>query len=183
MPTALGMIETIGLVSAIEAADVGLKTASVRLLGTDYVRGGLVMVRFEGEVAAVQAAVDAGVAAAGKVGRVFGCHVIPNAMPEVICMLASDVSMGPGRLYTGGCAGCGGCEGGIREHAPNKNGALLTPTLQEFASWKVVAMRKYVRKLKDFPLTPNEIRYAHKSALTKALEVWLARGKKLEAGP
>ena len=46
--TALGMIETIGLVSAIEAADAGLKAAQVRLLGTDYVRGGLVMVRFEG---------------------------------------------------------------------------------------------------------------------------------------
>ena len=42
--TALGMIETIGLVSAIEAADAGLKAAQVRLLGTDYVRGGLVMV-------------------------------------------------------------------------------------------------------------------------------------------
>ena len=55
--TALGMIETSGLLSAIEAADAGLKAADVRLLGTDYVRGGLVMVRFEGDVAAVQAAV------------------------------------------------------------------------------------------------------------------------------
>lgn len=78
--TALGMIETIGLVSAIEAADAGLKAAQVRLLGTDYVRGGLVMVRFEGEVAAVQAAVDAGAAAAQRVGKVFSAHVIPRAM-------------------------------------------------------------------------------------------------------
>ena len=86
--TALGMIETIGLVSAIEAADAGLKAAQVRLLGTDYVRGGLVMVRFEGEVAAVKAAVDAGAAAAQRVGKVFSAHVIPRAMPEVFCMLA-----------------------------------------------------------------------------------------------
>ena len=82
--TALGMIETIGLVSAIEAADAGLKAAQVRLLGTDYVRGGLVMVRFEGEVAAVQSAVVAGAAAAQRVGKVFSAHVIPRAMPEVL---------------------------------------------------------------------------------------------------
>lgn len=113
--TALGMIETIGLVSAIEAADAGLKAADVRLLGTDYVRGGLVMVRFEGEVAAVQAAVDAGACAAKRVGTVFSAHVIPRAMPEVFCMLASDVNEGPAKLRAGGCSQCGGCEGGRRE--------------------------------------------------------------------
>ena len=108
--TALGMIETIGLVSAIEAADAGLKAANVRLLGTDYVRGGLVMVRFEGEV-------DAGTWAAQRVGTVFSTHVIPRAMPEVFCMLASDPSVGPGKRRQGGCASCGGCEGGKRELA------------------------------------------------------------------
>ena len=80
--TALGMIETIGLVSALEAADAGLKAAQVRLLGRDYVRGGLVMVRFEGDVAAVQAAVDAGAAAARRVGAVFSAHVIPGRCPR-----------------------------------------------------------------------------------------------------
>ena len=113
--TALGMIETSGLLSAIEAADAGLKAADVRLLGTDYVRGGLVMVRFEGEVAAVQASVDAGAEAARRVGVVVSAHVIPRAMPEVFCMLASDPSVGPNRKYRGGCAACGGCEGGKRE--------------------------------------------------------------------
>ena len=113
--TALGMIETSGLLSAIEAADAGLKAADVRLLGTDYVRGGLVMVRFEGEVAAVQASVDAGAAAARRVGVVLSAHVIPRAMPEVFCMLASDPSVGPNKKYRGGCAACGGCEGGRRE--------------------------------------------------------------------
>ena len=80
--TALGMIETIGLVSALEAADAGLKAAQVRLLGRDYVRGGLVMVRFSGDVAAVQAAVDAGAAAARRVGAVFSAHVIPGRCPR-----------------------------------------------------------------------------------------------------
>lgn len=112
--SALGMIETIGLVSAIEAADAGLKAADVRLLGTDYVRGGLVMVRFEGEVAAVKAAVEAGKAAASRVGKVFSAHVIARAMPEVFCMLAADVGQGPARRAQDGCAQCGGCEGGRR---------------------------------------------------------------------
>ena len=112
--SALGMIETIGLVSAIEAADAGLKAADVRLLGTDYVRGGLVMVRFEGEVAAVKAAVEAGKAAASHVGKVFSAHVIARAMPEVFCMLAADGGKGPARRAQDGCAQCGGCEGGRR---------------------------------------------------------------------
>lgn len=112
--TALGMIETVGLVSAIEAADAGLKAADVRLLGADYVRGGLVMVRFEGDVAAVRSAVDAGSAAASRVGKVFGAHVIARAAPEVFCMLASDVGQGPARRAQDGCVQCGGCEGGRR---------------------------------------------------------------------
>jgi microcompartment protein CcmL/EutN len=113
--SALGMIETIGLVSAIEAADTGLKAADVRLLGTDYVRGGLVMVRFEGEVAAVNAAVEAGKAAASHVGKVFSAHVIARAMPEVFCMLAADEGKGPARRAQNGCAQCGSCEGGRRD--------------------------------------------------------------------
>lgn len=187
--TALGMIETSGLLSAIEAADAGLKAARVRLLGTDYVRGGLVMVRFEGEVAAVQAAVDAGTLAAKRIGLVISSHVIPRAMPEVFCMLASDPSVGPGKRYQGGCASCGGCEGGMRElracaadqktKSPAKK-PLSNPTnvsqpenkpdLNELQKWKVVTLRSYVRKLPGFSLTANEIRYANKSKLLEALK-------------
>ena len=180
MATALGMIETIGLVSAVEAADAGLKAAQVRLLGTDYVRGGLVMVRFEGDVAAVQAAVDAGAAAARRVGRVFSEHVIPRAMPEVICMLASDVSAGPGKLYSGGCASCGGCEGGRRERALRaKKHAGGVPGMDELSKWKVVKLRQYARKLDHFALTPGEIRYANKRALLDALRDWLLKEERL----
>ncbi len=182
--TALGMIETIGLVSAIEAADAGLKAADVRLLGTDYVRGGLVMVRFEGEVAAVQAAVDAGTAAAQRIGRVFSSHVIPRAMPEVFCMLASDVDVGPGRRARGGCTACGGCEGGRRECDSEEKWAAIPPSLEQgtaapkdIESWKVVKLRTYVRGLKGFPLTPNDIRYATKHTLLEAIEIYFAKGE------
>ena len=159
--TALGMIETIGLVSAIEAADAGLKAAQVRLLGTDYVRGGLVMVRFEGEVAAVKAAVDAGAAAAQRVGKVFSAHVIPRAMPEVFCMLASDPSVGPGKRYRGGCVSCGGCEGGRRE--------LAAMARAELKGRRVADLKQYARSLENFPMTPAQIRTATKDQLLQAL--------------
>jgi len=186
--TALGMIETSGLLTAIEAADAGLKAADVHLLGTDYVRGGLVMVRFEGSVAAVQAAVDAGALAAQRIGHVLSAHVIPRAMPEVFCMLASDPSVGPGRRHSGGCAACGGCEGGRRElqrcqkapsapadadaQKPAPEAPKPLPDLEELAGWRVIDLRSFVRKLPDFPLKPNSIRYATKAQLLTALETY-----------
>ena len=168
--TALGMIETIGLVSAIEAADAGLKAAQVRLLGTDYVRGGLVMVRFEGEVAAVKAAVDAGAAAAAR-GQGVHAHVIPRAMPEVFCMLASDPSVGPGKRYRGGCVSCGGCEGGRRELAAMARAeqAEKTPSREELKGRRVADLKQYARSLENFPMTPAQIRTATKDQLLQAL--------------
>lgn len=190
--TALGMIETSGLLSAIEAADAGLKAANVRLLGTDYVRGGLVMVRFEGDVAAVQAAVDAGTMAAQRVGVVVSSHVIPRAMPEVFCMLASDPGVGPGKRSQGGCAACGGCEGGMRElrrcreasaqdekEKPQEECTESTkqpdgvlPPLEELKKWKVLALRSFARKLPGFSMKAGEIRYANKAQLIAALTAY-----------
>jgi microcompartment protein CcmL/EutN len=80
---ALGLIETRGLVGSIEAADVMLKTASVTLLGTEYVKEGLVTVQIIGDVAAVKVAVEAGAQAAGRVGTLVSAHVIPRPSEEV----------------------------------------------------------------------------------------------------
>ena len=74
----LGLIETWGYVPAIEAADAGSKAADVTLLGYEVVKAGLVTVKFVGDVAAVRAAVTAGSAAAGKIGKVMSVHVIPR---------------------------------------------------------------------------------------------------------
>ena len=75
---ALGMIETRGLVAAIEAADAMVKAANVTLVGKEMVGGGLVSVLERGDVGAVKAAVDAGAAAAERVGTVQSIHVIPR---------------------------------------------------------------------------------------------------------
>jgi ethanolamine utilization protein EutM len=84
---ALGLIETRGLVGSIEAADVMLKTASVTLLGTEYVKEGLVTVQIIGSVAAVKVAVEAGAQAASRVGTLVSAHVIPKPSEEVEILL------------------------------------------------------------------------------------------------
>ncbi len=73
---ALGMVETRGMVAAIEAADAMLKAANVRLVSYDKVGGGLVAVFVRGEVGAVKAATDAGAVAGNKIGEVIAVHVI-----------------------------------------------------------------------------------------------------------
>lgn len=75
---ALGMIETKGLVGAIEAADAMVKAANVTLIGKEQVGGGLVTVMVRGDVGAVKAAVDAGAASARAIGEVVSTHVIPR---------------------------------------------------------------------------------------------------------
>ena len=80
---ALGMIETKGLVGSIEAADAMLKAANVELACKTHVGGGLVTVMVRGDVGAVKAAVDAGAAAAERVGELVSVHVIPRPADEV----------------------------------------------------------------------------------------------------
>ena len=79
----LGMIETKGLIGAIEAADAMVKSANVQLVGKEQVGGGLVTVMVRGDVGAVKAATDAGAAAAEKVGELVSVHVIARPHTEV----------------------------------------------------------------------------------------------------
>ena len=83
MSEALGMIETKGLVGAIEAADAMTKSANVTLVGYEKIGSGLVTVMVRGDVGAVKAAVDAGSCAAEKVGEVVSQHVIPRPHTDV----------------------------------------------------------------------------------------------------
>lgn len=80
---ALGMIETRGLVAAIEAADAMLKAANVQLVGTEKIGSGLVSVMVRGDVGAVKAAVEAGGANAQRLGEIIATHVIPRPHGDV----------------------------------------------------------------------------------------------------
>ncbi len=80
---ALGMVETRGLVAAIEAADSMLKAANVELVGTEKIGSGLVSVMVRGDVGAVKSAVEAGGASATKLGEIIATHVIPRPHDDV----------------------------------------------------------------------------------------------------
>ena len=86
---ALGLIETKGLVAAVESADAMLKAAEVSLVEKNYVGGGLVTIMITGDVGAVKAATDAGAAAAQRVGELLSVHVIPRPHQELDSILAS----------------------------------------------------------------------------------------------
>lgn len=96
---ALGLIETIGLVAAIEAADAAVKAANIRLIGYELTKGGgMTVVKLSGDVGAVTAAVAAGKAAAEKVGKVWTAYVIPRPHHETNAVIFT-------RETTGACAG------------------------------------------------------------------------------
>lgn len=80
---ALGMIETRGLVAAIEAADAMLKAANVTLVGTEKIGSGLVSVMVRGDVGAVKAAVESGASSAARLGELVATHVIPRPHTDV----------------------------------------------------------------------------------------------------
>ena len=86
---ALGMVETRGIVAAIEAADAMVKAANVELIGTEKIGSGLVSVMVRGDVGAVKAAVEAGSSSAGSLGEVVATHVIPRPHNDVEKILPS----------------------------------------------------------------------------------------------
>ncbi|MBU2701841.1 microcompartment protein CcmL/EutN [Sporomusaceae bacterium BoRhaA] len=92
---ALGLIETVGLVAAVEAADAAIKAANIELVGYELTRGsGLVVIKLFGDVGAVKAAVEAGKNAASKIGKVWTTHVIPRPHAELEGILLTKDTVG-----------------------------------------------------------------------------------------
>jgi len=89
---ALGLVETKGLIGAVEAADAMVKAANVVLIGKEYIGAGYVTVMVRGDVGAVKAATDAGAAAARRVGELVSVHVIPRPHAEVERVLPKGIA-------------------------------------------------------------------------------------------
>ena len=138
---ALGLIETRGLVGAIEAADAGIKAANVTLVGREYADAGLVTVAFRGDTAAVKSAVDAGAAAAERVGQLISSHVIPQPDAE-LDVLAEEMEEGP---------------------ADSEAGPPVD--LSRLTSLKVVELRRAARRVDDFPLKGRNLAKAGRDEL------------------
>jgi ethanolamine utilization protein EutM len=102
MQQALGLVETKGLVAAIEASDAMVKAANVRLVGRQFVGGGFVTVAVVGDVGAVKAATDAGAAACKKVGVMVSVQVIPRPHEDIEKILPPGViehgAVAPGKM-------------------------------------------------------------------------------------
>jgi len=148
------MIETKGLVGAIEAADAMVKAANVGLIGKEHVGGGLVTVMVRGDVGAVKAATDAGAAAAAKVGELVSVHVIARPHGELEPVLPQKE--------------CG--------KAPFEKPAPAAPT-DDIDSMSVVQLRKYARSLPGFPIEGREISKANKADLTGLIKGYRAGEK------
>ena len=143
---ALGLIETRGFVGAIEAADAGLKSADVRFAGTERADAGLVMVMFTGEVAAVKAAVDAGAAAAERVGQLVSAHVIPRPHTDLDLLEEEDVGEGSPPV-------------------PMQGGRY---DLERLAHTRVVELRAMARRIPAFPIKGREVARAGRDELLAA---------------
>ena len=144
---ALGLVETRGLVGAIEAADAGLKSADVRFRGSERADAGLVTVMFGGEVAAVKAAVDAGAAAAERVGQLISVHVIPRPHAMLDVIEGDDEGGGPA------------------PPVPMKEGRY---DLAQLERARVVELRAIARRIPDFPIRGREVARAGREELLAA---------------
>jgi microcompartment protein CcmL/EutN len=157
---ALGMVETRGLVAAIEAADAMVKAAEVRIVALEQTVAALITVHIVGETAAVQAAVDAGAAAASRVGELLSAHVIPRPLPEVYDLVDVEQTGTPSPSGT---------------PAPGST-ARPSRTRKEAGSWSrgelesmtVRDLRALARQTSGLPIQGREIARANKDQLVEA---------------
>lgn len=166
---ALGMVETRGLVGSIEAADVMVKTANVRLLDAEYIRNGFVTVKCIGEVAAVKAAVDAAAAAAQRVGELIATHVIPRPAEDVEIVMRKPQGPVPLRQDP-------------KPKTPPRDAAAASETLDMFAAAKnddeykaqldamtVHELRRLAREVGGLSIFGRQISKANKKLLIAEL--------------
>lgn len=164
MKQALGMIEVVGRLGAIEALDAALKAANVQFVNMSKVGGGLTAVFVEGEVGAVKAATEAGGAAAQRVSELVSVHVIPRPANGM-------------RDLTGGNVGTPGSKtvSGRTEDNVKPAEAVKRMTLKEVQGYNVSKLRSVARSIPDFPMTRTEINYAKRGDLMPLLEKFLPK--------
>ena len=145
---ALGLIETKGLVGAIEAADVAAKAAEVELVGFERVGGGLVTLSMRGDVAAVQAAVQAAAQAVERVGQLLSHHVIAAPHLDLVDLLEGEAS----------------------EAAVEAAETLDPPALEDLETLSVAQLRRFARQESQLPIKGRQISRANKDELIAALK-------------
>lgn len=148
---ALGLVETKGLVGAIEAADAMVKTADVQLMGIENTIAALLTVKVIGETGAVKSAVDAGASAAERIGELISCHVIPRPhddMESIVYNQVDEISSG---------------------------GAAAGLTIEKVKAMPVRQLRSLARDVPGFPIQGREISRANKEVLVRKFQEYFNR--------
>lgn len=170
---ALGLIETYGYIGAVEAADVCLKSANVRLIGVHLVKGGLVTVVVTGDVGAVRASMDASRIAAEKVARVISVHVIPRPAPDISKFFeypANKIDEAkPEQLENENIDVKIEEASDDPEDSFGNSGFLTLDYIQKLNSMKVVELRTLARQLPGLKIERNRIKFANRKELLEAL--------------
>lgn len=164
---AIGMIETLGFLTAVEAADAMLKAANVSLYHQQKTGGGLMTILIMGDVGAVRAAVDAGRESAEKIGTVYSAHVIARPHIELDAMLNDSNKTVDAILQTTPASEPASASADPDTSSPAAESGTADATLEKM---KVVELRTYLRKLPGNPLRPDEVRFANREMLLKAIE-------------
>ncbi|CAN5621504.1 hypothetical protein BH23BAC4_BH23BAC4_05260 [soil metagenome] len=165
---ALGMVETRGLVAGLEAADAMLKAAHVRLVGQEITVAALVTTTVSGETAAVRAAVEAGRAAAERLGEIVAVHVIARPFPGIAGLIDQPKEEKPvkkvAKTAPRRAAGAGKTASKVRKSALK---AQPEESTSEFESLTVRELRARARSIEDFPIRGREIATASKEDLLR----------------
>lgn len=168
---ALGLIELYGVVPAVEALDAALKAAEVKRQSFTRVSGGLVTITVTGEVAAVQASMDAAAEAAGRVGQVLSVHVIPRPAEGIGSILDE-----PGKPAEK--PGQAAAKPKAQPTSQNKTeaaGAASVPSMKELEALSVVKLRAAARDMGLDTLSKREIRDAKRDELLLAIRKFRER--------
>lgn len=169
MTKALGLIETRGLVAAIEAADASVKAANVELLGYELVTGGLVTIQVVGDVGAVKAATDAGAAAAARVGELVSAHVIPRPHDETAEIIGPGQPPAPVSASSRAASRAADKSGADLEPGPGPKPAAEASQTPDLDSLSVEELRRLVRNAGGLGMAGREISKANRGALLDAL--------------
>ncbi|MEK6565591.1 MAG: BMC domain-containing protein [Bacteroidota bacterium] len=172
---ALGLVETKGLIGAIEAADAMVKTSNVVLVGKERTDPAMITVKIVGDTAAVRSAVEAGAAAAQRVSQLISKHVIPRpaeGIEELLYAKSSRTREEVERILGGG----GVRETEIEEEVPEEEYSMpegLSPEEQKYFekldAMTVHELRKVARGVEGLPIYGREISKANKKRLIDAL--------------
>ncbi len=188
---ALGMVETRGLVGAIEAADAMCKAANVRLIGREKTNPALITIKIVGETAAVKTAVEAGAAAAARVGELVSTHVIPRPDLQLESIIGSGPEPGPAPVEKAKASPPPQTQPKAVPPAPEKRivevkveekpvapkvtvvQPIVAPSIPgtgKMALMKVTELRNLARSAEGFPIKGREISVANKEDLLRLFE-------------